>query len=126
MRAVKFLTTTALAAVLAGTAASADVTISSKPTANMSCASGVCSPTAKNAVVNVSDLAGMLAGGDVTVNTGDAPAKGIAVKTVLSWTSTNGLALDAIRRSGSEGEHQRRLSAFGRASAFLNRSDCDD
>lgn len=92
----------------------------------MSCASGVCSPTAKNAVVNVSDLAGMLAGGDVTVNTGDAPAKGIAVKTVLSWTSTNGLALDAIRRSGSEGEHQRRLSAFGRASAFLNRSDCDD
>src|ERR1700733_10116591 len=49
--------------------ADAAVTISTAATSNMSCVSGVCSPTAKDAVLNVSDLTTMLASGNVTVNT---------------------------------------------------------
>jgi hypothetical protein len=96
MRAAKFLTTTALAAVLAGTAAQADVTISSKPTENMSCAQGVCTATAKRAVLNVGDLASMLSGGDVKV-AGDKQAKDIEIDASLSWVSASRLTLDAYR-----------------------------
>ena len=100
MRTAKLLITTALAAVLAGTAARADVTISKKPTQNMSCVAGVCSPTASNAVLNVNDLTDMLASGDVKVTTGSG-ATNILVKDTLGWTSTSRLTLDAIRPSRS-------------------------
>jgi hypothetical protein len=59
-----------VAAVCLAPAAHATVTISSAATSNMSCTSGVCSPTAANAVLNVGDLTTMLASGNVTVNTG--------------------------------------------------------
>lgn len=96
MRAARFLMATG-AAVLAGAAARADVTISKKPTENMNCSGGMCTPTASKAVLNAGDLAGMLASSDVTVNTGGTVAKDIVVKDALSWTSTSRLTLDANR-----------------------------
>ena len=42
--------------MLVGTSACATVAISSDPTQNMNCVSGVCTPTATNAVLNVRDL----------------------------------------------------------------------
>jgi hypothetical protein len=78
------------------TAASADITISSKPMQNMSCQAGVCTATAKKAVLDVGDLHNMLAGGDVVVKTG-ARAKDIDIDQPLTWASTSRLTLDAQR-----------------------------
>jgi The GLUG motif len=72
----------------------AAVRISKNPTRNMSCSSGVCTPTARNAVLNASDLAGMLASGDVTVSSGHV-AKDIEMSASLSWVSGSRLTLDA-------------------------------
>jgi len=72
----------------------ASVTISTKATQNMSCSAGVCSPTAKKAVLNVNDLTNMLASGDVKITTG-AGAVTITVESPFSWTSTSRLTLDA-------------------------------
>jgi hypothetical protein len=77
--------------------ASAAVEISTKPTANMTCSGGVCAPTAKKAVLNVNDLAGMLAAGDVKVTSGESLAKDIDVDASLSWTSAHHLTLDSWR-----------------------------
>src|SRR6185437_14547218 len=97
MRAGKFLIGCSALAVLAGaSAAEADVAISKKATANMSCSAGVCSPTAAKATLNATDLANMLAGGDVKVTTGSG-ATNIVVKDSFSWTSTSRLALDAMQ-----------------------------
>jgi hypothetical protein len=84
------------ATALVGTA-QADVKISTKATSNMSCSGGVCTPTAKKAVLNVGDLANMLAGGSVTVNTAGSTAQDIEIAAALSWTSTSRLTLDAYR-----------------------------
>src|SRR5438045_856211 len=81
-------------AVLVANAAHAAVNISSAATKNMSCSAGVCSPTAKKAVLNVNDLTSMLASGDVTVKTG-AGAIVIEITAPFSWTSTSRLTLDA-------------------------------
>ena len=83
-------------AVLLATAASAAVNISNKPTQNMSCTSGVCTPTAKKAYLNVDDLTGMLAAGDVTIGSGSG-ALDIQVEAPFSWTSAHRLTLDAGR-----------------------------
>src|SRR5579862_4711901 len=90
-----FVSITAFASLTC--AAQADLSISSKPTQNVDCSGGVCTPTAKNAVLNVGDLTGMLASGDVTVQTGDGnqTAAGIDIVTGFSWTSTNRLTLTA-------------------------------
>jgi len=77
-----------------GAAAQADVVISSKATANMSCSGGICSPTAKKAILNVTELANMLAGGDVTVQSGSL-AQDIVIDAALTWTSTHRLTLDS-------------------------------
>ncbi len=77
-----------------GTAAQAAVTISSDPTKNMKCAHGVCSPTARDAVLNAVDLANMLASSDVKIKTGNG-ALDIAVVSSFSWTSGSRLTLDA-------------------------------
>jgi hypothetical protein len=74
----------------------AAVKISSKPTSNMKCSSGICTPTAKKAVLNVTDLANMLAAGDVTVQSGSL-AQEIDIDAALSWTSTHRLTLDSYR-----------------------------
>src|ERR1700733_15238958 len=49
------------ATFLAGVPAEAAVVVSTKPTAHMSCTSGVCTATAANAVLNVTDLENLLA-----------------------------------------------------------------
>jgi hypothetical protein len=82
--------------VAAATSARASVEISSKPTHNMSCVGGVCTPTAKNATLNVDDLAGMLSTGDVTVTT-KKKGPSIALSASLTWTSAHRLTLDARR-----------------------------
>src|SRR3954453_21575431 len=76
-------------------AAHASVTISTNPTSNMSCVSGVCSPTAKKAVLNINDLTNMLSTEDVKGTTGSG-AVTITVASPFSWTSTHRLTLDAI------------------------------
>lgn len=72
----------------------AAVVISKKPTENMTCSGGVCSPTAANAILNVNDLAGMLAASDIEV-TSDSNALDIEVAAALSWASSNRLTLDS-------------------------------
>ena len=73
--------------------AHADLAISSKATQNLSCSSGVCTATAQNAVLNVGDLASLLASGDVAVKTGGG-ATNIVVK-AFGWTNNSRLTLDA-------------------------------
>src|SRR6476646_1502406 len=74
--------------------AQASVTISTNATQNMNCSAGVCSPTAKKAVLNVNDLTNMLAAGDVKITTG-AGAVTIGVEAQITWTSTTRLTLRA-------------------------------
>src|SRR5947207_7232774 len=76
--------------------AQAGVDISTKATQNMSCANGVCSPSAKNAVLNVNDVTTMLAAGDLKITTGSG-ALDIHVKAPFSWANTSRLTLDAMR-----------------------------
>ena len=82
-----------LSAIFA-TAVEASVEISTKPTQNMTCAGGVCTPTAKKAVLNAGDLASMLASGDVTIASGSL-AQDIDIDAALSWTSTSRLTLNS-------------------------------
>jgi hypothetical protein len=69
--------------VAAATSAQASVEISTDPTQNMNCSGGVCSPTAKKAFLNVTDLAGMLSSGDVKV-TSASIAMDIDIKATLT------------------------------------------
>jgi len=93
MRA-QHLCVAAMAALVATTSALASVEINGNPTKNMTCTAGICSSTAKSAVLNTTDLANMLAAGDVTVTTGNG-AVTITVSGPFSWTSTHRLTLDA-------------------------------
>src|SRR5947207_10023728 len=77
-------------------AAHAAVNISTDPTQNMSCANGVCSPTAEKAYLNVNDVTNMLSAGDLKVTTGSG-ALDIHVKAPFSWANTSRLTLDAMR-----------------------------
>lgn len=74
----------------------AAVSISAKATRNITCANGVCTPSAKDATLNATDLAHLLAGSDVKIVTGTS-ARDIDVDTAFSWTSANRLTLDAQR-----------------------------
>ena len=74
--------------LLMSSAADAAVVISSKPTKNMSCSGGVCTPTKAKAVLNATDLANMLVSGDVKV-VADSKAVDIDFAESLSWTSTS-------------------------------------
>jgi len=76
----------------------AAVEISTKTTRNMICSAGICTPTATDAVLNVSDLGGLLASGNVTVTTTgseDVQADDIDVTNAVSWSTNAVLALDA-------------------------------
>ena len=83
-------------APIGGTAASAALKISSKPTQNVSCAAGMCTATAKKAVLNVGDLASMLATGNLKVASGNQ-AQDIEIDATLSWTSAHRLTLDVYQ-----------------------------
>jgi The GLUG motif len=74
--------------------ANASVVISNGPTANMNCAVGRCTPTAKDAVLNVSDLQSLLNSGDVKV-VSDRKAKDIVVTSTFYWASASKLTLDS-------------------------------
>lgn len=76
--------------------AQAALVISSKPTHNVSCSAGVCTATAKSAVVNVGDLTSMLASEDVTLIS-SSHAKDIDSKVAFSWSSTHRLTLDSYQ-----------------------------
>ncbi|HEX3942671.1 MAG TPA: hypothetical protein VHW69_01160 [Rhizomicrobium sp.] len=91
---MKISAVTAASMLVLCCSANADVSISNKPTQNMSCSAGVCMPTAPKAVLNVDDLTTMLASGDVTVKTGTL-AKDIDIDQPLTWSSTSRLTLDA-------------------------------
>jgi hypothetical protein len=84
-------------ALVAPAAARADVIISSAATENMSCSGGVCAPTAKKAVLNVSDLEALFANGDVEVTTtgSGVQADNIKVAGALSWSNNSILELNA-------------------------------
>jgi hypothetical protein len=83
-----------LGALFGASTAQAAVNISDKPTKNMSCSAGVCSPTRKGAVLNATDLANMLGASDVKVTTGSG-AVTIEITSGLSWASAGHLTLDA-------------------------------
>lgn len=85
---------TLVAAMAAAPRAEAAVAISNKPTSNMSCSGGVCVSTAKNAVLNVTDLQGMLASSAVKV-VAKAKASDIKIVNALSWPSAHRLTLVA-------------------------------
>jgi hypothetical protein len=84
----------AVAIVLTALPTQAAVRISSKPTRNMSCAAGICTPTAKKANLNATDLANMLANGDATVKS-TSQANDIEIDAALSWISASRLTLDS-------------------------------
>ena len=98
--------------------AHASVVVSTKPTQNMTCSGGVCTPTAKDAVLNVSDLATMLSGGDVTIQSASI-APDIVVKAALSWTSANRLTFDAHRSV----EIDKPVTATGTGAMTITTSD---
>ena len=77
--------------------ARAAVFISKQPSSNMSCSSGVCTPTAATAVLNVGQLQGLLVSGSVTITTGGAEASDIISDASLTWASASTLTLDAYR-----------------------------
>jgi hypothetical protein len=92
----RYLLLASIALLALGAQARASVEISSAPTHNFNCTGGVCAPTAKKAVLNATDLANMLASGDVTVKTG-AGAVSIIVTQSFSWASASRLTLDAMQ-----------------------------
>ncbi|HSC18680.1 MAG TPA: hypothetical protein VLC74_07175 [Rhizomicrobium sp.] len=88
------------AAILpAANAADAAVVISKDPTRNMSCSGGICTPTAADAVLNVSDLFFMLEDSDVTIKSTEL-APDIELAAVFGWNLERGLTLDAYRSIG--------------------------
>jgi hypothetical protein len=86
----------------AASAARAAVTISSDATQNMTCSAGVCTPTAAEAVLNVTDLENLLSSGNVEVTTtgSGVQASDVEIMAALSWTAGNSLTLDAYRSIG--------------------------
>jgi hypothetical protein len=82
------------AAICCAGAARAEVRISDGKSRHMSCSAGICTPKAAQAILNVTDLANMLAAGDVTVKS-DSAALDIRFAAPISWTSTHRLTLDS-------------------------------
>ena len=94
MRRILFNALLMTTSILAATSAQASLVISGAATKNVNCAANVCTSTAKNAILNVSQLQGLLATSDVTVSTG-AGASTIGVSAPLTWASTSRLTFSA-------------------------------
>lgn len=77
---------------LTATAADATLLIRNTPTRNMTCSAGVCTATARFAVLNVNDLANLIAVSDVTVKSMGRGVQ-ILVDSPFSWTSAHQLTL---------------------------------
>jgi The GLUG motif len=84
------------AAALCASTAGAKLSISTRPTKNVTCSAGVCTATATRAVLNAGDLIALLDSGDVTVKSGPK-AQDIETVSALSWTSAHKLTLDSYR-----------------------------
>jgi hypothetical protein len=89
--------TLALAAIAVSSSAQAAVVISSAATENITCASGVCAPSKRSAILNVIQLQTMLASGNVKVTSAGSTASNIVVATGVTWVSGNTLTLDAYQ-----------------------------
>lgn len=93
---ILFVPSAALCAVAAALPAWGDLNISTGATSNVSCSNGVCTATAKNAVLNVGDLTDLLGAGDLRVVTGGV-AEDIRIETPFGWSNASVLTLDAAR-----------------------------
>lgn len=82
-----------LASLAVAAPAQAALVVSSAATSNVSCSGGVCTGTSGKAVLNVSTLMSMLAGGDVVV--GGGKAHEIDVEAQFFWSSASKLRLSA-------------------------------
>jgi len=74
----------------------AALVVSKGATSNVSCASGVCTATAADAVLNVRDLKHLLDASDLRVESGSAAAD-IVFDAKMAWTKPHRLTLDAFR-----------------------------
>jgi hypothetical protein len=83
-----------MAFLAASSSVQADVVISTGATSNVICASGICTPTSANAVLNVGDLQTLLASGNVKLAAAGEPVD-VDITAPLSWVSTNTLTLDS-------------------------------
>ncbi|HEY8696639.1 MAG TPA: hypothetical protein VIM02_03395 [Rhizomicrobium sp.] len=83
-------------ATSAAAPANATLIVSNAATKNVACSAGVCEATAKNAVLNASDLAAMLAASNIKVRS-TVKAKDIELRVALSWASASRLTLDAYQ-----------------------------
>ncbi|MGH6890380.1 MAG: hypothetical protein ACREHF_14500 [Rhizomicrobium sp.] len=108
-------------AALIAPAAQAAVIVSSDATQNMTCANGVCAPTASKAVLNAGDLETLLASGNVEVTTtGEGvQARDITIKAPVTWSSGSVLTLDAQKSIAVD----RPISIAGPAGLVLNTND---
>ena len=76
--------------------AKAELSISDAPTSHVRCADGICTATAKRAVLNAGDLTNLLAAGDLKVEAGSS-AQDIRIAAAFGWTDPSVLNLDAAR-----------------------------
>jgi len=83
-------------AALFSAPAQALLSVSTHPTARVSCSAGVCSATAASANLNMTDLQNMLATSDVILKPGSV-ASDILVNAPVTWTSTHTFTLDSWR-----------------------------
>jgi len=98
--------------------AHAAVTISSAGTSNMSCTSGVCTPTAATAVLNVDDLETLLANGNVKLAAAGEPVY-VDVEAALSWASTSVLTRDSYHSINVEQPGPSTAAAAFRSSPIM-------
>jgi len=82
--------------VLSAFSANAALVIAKAPTSNVTCAAGICTATAADAVLNIKDVKTLLKAGDLTIASGSA-AEDIAFNATLNWTKPHRLTLDAYR-----------------------------
>jgi hypothetical protein len=83
----------AVATICFATPGYAALTVSTRVTQNVSCSSGVCTATAKNAFMSYLDLQAMLASGDVTLLSPSLSGD-IVVSHAFHWASAQSLTLD--------------------------------
>jgi hypothetical protein len=85
-------------ALFARSEAQATLAISSAATQNITCSGNICSPTAKNAILNAKDLEKLLASGGVTVTTtgSGVEATNLSIAAGVSWSNHSSLALEAF------------------------------
>jgi hypothetical protein len=76
-------------------AANAALTVSDKPTKNVTCTNGVCSATAKHANLNTVDLTNMLADTDVSLS--GAAGEDIVVANLFQWAATYHFAMTSSK-----------------------------